>query len=102
MENHFADVSKMVTLGGKANRKVGDYMLTHYAYYLIAESGDPCKEQIAFAQSYFETQIRKQKLIKERISYTEVEYMIWRYYECIRIYLGNIIRILFVKMFPNT
>ena len=49
---HIADVSNMVTLEIGANREVEDYMLTRYACYLIAENGDPRKEQIAFAQSY--------------------------------------------------
>ena len=71
VENHFADASKMVILGSGANREVEDYMLTRYACYLIAENGDPRKEQIAFAQSYFAVQTRKQELIEERISYIE-------------------------------
>ena len=71
VESHFADASKMVILGSGANREVEDYMLTRYACYLIAENGDPRKEQIAFAQSYFAVQTRKQELIEERISYIE-------------------------------
>lgn len=63
----------MVTLGSGANREVEDYMLTRYACYLIAENGDPRKEQIAFAQSYFAVQTRKQELIEERIAYIERE-----------------------------
>lgn len=71
VEDHFADSSKMVTLGSGSNREVEDYMLTRYACYLITENGDPRKEQIAFAQSYFAVQTRKQELIEERISYIE-------------------------------
>lgn len=56
----------MVTLGSGANREVDDYMLTRYACYLIAENGDPRKEQIAFAQSNFAVQTRKQELIEEK------------------------------------
>ena len=69
--DHFRSVTKMVQIGSGAERAVKDYMLTRYACYLIAENGDPRKEQIAFAQSYFAVQTRKQELIEERISYIE-------------------------------
>ena len=61
----------MVSLGSGAKRSVKDYMLTRYACYLIAQNGDPKKEEIAFAQSYFALQTRKQELIEERISLIE-------------------------------
>ena len=66
-EHHFRGVTKMVTLGSGAVRSIEDFMLTRYACYLIAQNGDPRKEPIAFAQSYFALQTRKQELIEERI-----------------------------------
>lgn len=68
---HFREVTKMIETGKGAHRPVKDYMLTRYACYLIAQNGDPKKEEIAFAQSYFAVQTRKQELIEERISLIE-------------------------------
>ncbi len=69
--DHFREVTKMVQLGSGSKRNVRDYMLTRYACYLIAQNGDPKKAEIAFAQSYFAVQTRKQELIEERIAYIE-------------------------------
>ncbi|MCL2491354.1 MAG: DNA damage-inducible protein D [Coriobacteriia bacterium] len=68
VENHFADVSKMVSTGSGAERGIADFQLTRYACYLIAMNGDPRKDEIAFAQSYFAVQTRKQEVIVERMS----------------------------------
>lgn len=67
VDDHFREVTKMVLLGSGSQRKVQDFMLTRYACYLIAQNGDPKKEEIAFAQSYFALQTRKTELIEERL-----------------------------------
>lgn len=67
VSDHFRDVTKMVPLGSGSERPVADYILTRYACYLIAQNGDPRKDEIAFAQSYFAIQTRKQELIEDRI-----------------------------------
>lgn len=71
IEDHFVDVNKKVELGSDSIRKVKDIMLTRYACYLIAQNGDPRKDAIAFAQSYFAIQTRKQELLEERLQVAE-------------------------------
>ncbi|MDQ1244637.1 MAG: DNA protein [Campylobacterota bacterium] len=65
--DHFREVTKMVSIGSNAQRPIEDIILTRYACYLIAQNGDSKKEQIAFAQTYFAIQTRKQELIEQQL-----------------------------------
>jgi len=69
--DHFRQVGKMVQIGSDAMREIEDIMLTRYACYLVAQNGDSKKEPIAFAQTYFAMQTRKQELIEQRIELEE-------------------------------
>lgn len=62
VENHFVDVNEMVEIGSGAERQISDIRLTRYAAYLIAQNGDSRKKQIAFAQTYFAIQTRRQEI----------------------------------------
>ena len=71
LSDHFLDSTKMVDLGSGAQREIEDVMLSRYACYLIAQNGDPTKEPVAFAQTYFAVQTRRMEVIEQRLEEME-------------------------------
>ncbi|ADL56608.1 DNA damage-inducible protein D [Gallionella capsiferriformans] len=69
--DHFVDVNKTIQMPKGAEKEVEDMMLSRYACYLIAQNGDPRKQEIAFAQTYFAIQTRRAELIEQRLLETE-------------------------------
>lgn len=68
VNDHFRDVTKMVDLGLGSQREIYDIILDRYACYLVAQNGDPRKDEIAFAMTYFAIQTRKQEIVEQRLA----------------------------------
>src|SRR6476661_10732454 len=67
LSDHFVEVNKMIDLPKGAQREIDDMALTRYACYLIAQNGDSSKPAVAFAQTYFAVQTRKQEIVEQRL-----------------------------------
>lgn len=71
IEDHFVDANKTIPMPKEASKKISDIMLTRYACYLITQNGDPRKDEIAFAMTYFAVQTRKQEVVEQRLAQWE-------------------------------
>jgi DNA-damage-inducible protein D len=67
VSDHFVEINKMIELPKGAQRELDDIALTRYASYLVAQNGDSSKNEIAFAQTYFAVQTRKQEIIEKHL-----------------------------------
>lgn len=64
----FRDITKTSPMPNGGVKGIPDVMLTRYACYLIAQNGDPHKEEVAFAQTYFAVQTRRQEVLEQRLA----------------------------------
>lgn len=67
VSDQFVGINKLIEMAKGAKRSLEDIALTRYACYLVAQNGDANKPEIAFAQTYFAVQTRKQEIIEQRL-----------------------------------
>lgn len=67
VEDHFVDVTDMVSIGSGAERAISTVFLSRYACYLIIQNADPRKQIVALGQTYFAVQTRRQELSDEAV-----------------------------------
>src|SRR5260370_28196261 len=65
VSDHFVEANKLIEAGKRARRKIEDYHLSRYACYLLIQNADPSKPIVAFGQTYFAVQTRRQELADE-------------------------------------
>lgn len=67
IHNHFVEITEMVKIGSGAERSIDTVQLSRYACYLIVQNSNPSKEVVAFGQTYFTIQTRRQEKTDELI-----------------------------------
>ena len=71
VESNFVDVTTFTKMSNGRMRKIGNYALSRYACYLIVMNGDPEKDIIAAAQTYFAVKTRQQELAEAQEEMSE-------------------------------
>jgi DNA-damage-inducible protein D len=66
--DHFLELRKLVPLEANGEKPCDDFALTRYACYLIAQNANSAKQAVAFAQTYFAVQARRQEIVERRLA----------------------------------